>query len=90
MLSHKRKVEAEVKRNTDRQVLLSEAIASRILPILDNNIKPLMQWDFYPELFREEKEHYEKMQAQSNFESFKERRRKFAAQHNKARKEVDE
>lgn len=64
------------------QFLMADAIASRILPVVDENIKPLREWDVYPDLFKEEKERFDAAMEDAEFEKFKERRRRFAAEHN--------
>lgn len=40
-------------------------------------------WEYYPELFKEEMESYLKQKQEEEFESFKNKRRRFANQYNR-------
>lgn len=40
-------------------------------------------WDYYPSLYRKEKEAYEEYEKREELEQFKERRRQFAARYNR-------
>lgn len=43
----------------------------------------LQPWDYYPELFEEEKKDFEKMKEESELIEYKKARRRFAHEHNK-------
>ena len=60
-----------------------------ILPFLveklpDDYVKPQL-WDYYPDLFKHEKEIYENKLEEERFEEFKEGRRRYAEQLRKKR-----
>lgn len=75
---------ADLKKSIRMQFLLASLIPQYILR---NESDPVPQpWDYYPELFKEEKELYEKEAAEKEFEEFKERRRQYAAALNKQRR----
>lgn len=80
--SYQRKNRMEQKLAIDKMFTLADAIISRFLPILDQNIKPTLPWDVYPKLFSEEKKEYEQAMEEEEFEKFKAGRRRFAAEHN--------
>ena len=64
--------------------VLSLQIAQEIIPIITempNDFRKKQLWDFFPDLFVSEKEQYLKVQEAEEWEKFKERRRRFAAQH---------
>lgn len=78
------------KRKTDlKQSIRMQFLLASLIPqyILRNETDPVPQpWDYYPELFKEDKAVYEKAAAEKEFEDFKERRRQYAAALNKQRR----
>lgn len=78
------------RRKTDlKQSIRMQFLLASLIPqyILRNETDPVPQpWDYYPELFEEEKELYEKAAAEKELEEFKERRRQYAAALNKQRR----
>ena len=89
MESYRRTDKFMMKRNLILNKLLAEQIMHEILPLLvekvpDDYKKPEL-WDYYPELFKDEKEAYEKKLKDDEFEKFKEGRRRFAQYHNTKR-----
>lgn len=44
-------------------------------------------WEYYPELFREEEQHYVKKKACDELESYKEARKEYAAEFNRRRRQ---
>ena len=75
---------ADLKKSIRMQFLLASLIPQYILR--DEKDPVPQPWDYYPELFKEEKEIYEKAAAEKEFEDFKERRRQYAAALNKQRR----
>lgn len=54
----------------------------------DNDNRPEMKqvWDYYPNLFDEDRKHYERQQEQNELEEYKIRRKKFAERFNRKRR----
>ena len=87
--SYRRKYEIEAKQTLIFNKIQAEQIMHEILPLLaeklpDDYRKPQL-WDYYPDLFINEKEMFEKKQEEDKFEEFKEGRRRFAEQLRKKR-----
>ncbi len=81
--AYNRRREEDLKRSVRMQFLLASLIPQFLLR---DKTDPVPQpWDYYPELFKEEKEIYEKAAAEREFEDFKERRRRYAAALNRQR-----
>ena len=68
--------------------VLSDQIANKISKLFDNDneIEVKHIWDYFPSLFEKEKQIYEIEKEQEEFESFKEKRRKYAVYHNQRMK----
>lgn len=70
----------------DNQVLADQLIRGIDL-IINGSDKKEAQikqvWDYYPDLFEDEKEFYYEQKHEDEFESFKNRRKRFANQYNK-------
>ena len=60
-----------------KRFTLGEIVANRLAMLLpsDNDVPQLMPWDYYPQLFNEEKVQYENYKQQQELEDFKNRRR---------------
>lgn len=81
--SHVRQEKKERKLAVDQIFVLADAILSRFVSMIDEDSKPLLPWDMYPELFSEERQIYMDQRAEDEFEKFKEKRRRFAAEYNR-------
>lgn len=81
--TQKKKVE-ELKLDVLKLNVQAQQIAEYIAKTKDikNEMKLRNLWDYYPVLFAEEQESYEKEQEEKEFEEFKSRRMKFANRHN--------
>lgn len=62
--------------------MITDLMIERYAATKDKKVKISCPWDRYPDLFSEEKEIFEKAKAVSDLEEYKNRRRKFAQQHN--------
>lgn len=68
--------------------MLANLISERH-PLVDHKKqKPSMPWDYYPDLFTQEKQAWEQRQEEDELEAYKERRRQYIAEFNKRRREV--
>lgn len=87
--SHNRCVKQKVKQELIFNQILSIQIRQEILPLLVEKIpedyKILQLWDFFPELFKEEKQLYDETKQEKEFISFKEKRKAYAARINKSK-----
>lgn len=90
--SRNRTFELEEKRRIDGLFLLADAISSRISYLFsseENRVEPVRQWDVYPILFADEKKLHEDAMQDIEFEAYKEKRRKYAVEHNIRRKDAE-
>jgi len=89
--SYNRKKRQEMKQDLLFQQVLSIQIRQEIMPFLVEKIpddyKPKQLWDFFPELFEEEKKAYQSHREVEDLESLKEKRRLYASRVNKKMKE---
>lgn len=76
--SHNRQIKHEV----SMQFMFSEIILNRLGYEFDHNIKLLMPWDYYPQLFEENQREYEAEREKEEFLQFKEKRRMMMMCHN--------
>lgn len=79
------------KAKVDNLFLLADALASRISCIFspeESRQEPLRQWDAYPTLFEREKKEFEETKLDIELNAYKEKRMKFAVEHNQKRKEA--
>lgn len=80
----------EEKRRIDKIFTLAQVITRYMFP-KDENTKPPHPWDYYPDLFEEEKERYEKSEEDTELDDFKARRKAFYKRFNdQKRREVKE
>lgn len=74
----------EQKRNIDQLFVLAEVITRYITPA--KGVKePPHPWEYYPNLFADEKAKYEARQNDSEFQTYKENRRAYFKRFNEAR-----
>lgn len=88
--SHYRENERKRKQKIMDDFLLAEVIAHNVATLLfSESDKKVMQrpWDYYPSLFKKEKERYEEKERQIEFEEYKERRREYIAEFNRRRQQ---
>ncbi len=78
------------KREINDQFRLAELIANNVWSGFNKDVKRAMPWDYYPELFKEDKIHYEAQMKKAELEEYKEKRRAKAARFNQSRQEVIE
>ncbi len=91
--SYRRKEERKQKQIAIHNQNLADQLLRGISAIFSedsNNISIKEIWDYYPDLFIEEKKAYQQKQEQEEFERFKERRKQFAYQFNKKYEGDDE
>jgi hypothetical protein len=78
------------KREAKEEILrlfMLAAIINERHPMVDKEKQDFSApWDFYPELFEEERAFSEKQKEIEEFEAYKERRRQYAFNHNKRNK----
>lgn len=90
--SHRRREEYHRKANIDDNFKLAQLIGHKVGRIIfgkDWNVPEPLPWDFYPELFEQEKESYERMQnAPQDMELYKAQMVDFALSHNNKREAV--
>jgi len=61
-------------------------LANLLIPHSKMTDAPMrMPWEVYPDLFAREQEAYEEQQQAEDLEAYKERRRQYAAEHNRRR-----
>ena len=63
--------------------VLADQISSRVARLLDNKVEIKQIWDFFPNLFEEEKKQFEQEKEQDEFERYKLRKKQFANKVNK-------
>lgn len=79
----------QYQRRKKEKIILNNVLANTIIEGIaflfgeNQDRKPSMLWDYFPDLFAEEKKIFEIKQEQEQFEKFKEKRRNYAAMHNK-------
>ena len=87
--SYNRLYQQQLKQRIFEVQLQSVFIKQEILPLLveklPDDYHKIQVWDIYPDLFKEEKKSFEQEQEADEFEHFKEKRRRFAEQHNRKR-----
>jgi len=89
--SKNREYRRKEKAKIDNLFLLADALASRINHIFssaEDRQEPIRQWDVYPELFEKEKDVFEEAKNNLELNTYKEKRMKFAVEHNQKRKEA--
>ena len=86
MESYNRRETRRLKQTAMMQYNQAVMIAQQWANLKDKDFKPAEIWDFYPELFADEKKKYEEEQAAEEWEAFKERRREYAAAWNRRRR----
>lgn len=88
MESYARKTVAEKKEKVLMLFMLANLISERD-PLTDKEKnRPSFPWDYYPQLFKEDKEKYEEAKEANDFEEYKFLRKKAMIAHNKTRREV--
>lgn len=84
-MSYQRKEKLKQKQRATDNAILAQQIIQGIGVLFsekDSEIEIKQLWDYYPEVFEDEKKLYEKQKEIDDFEKFKEQRRKFAQRHN--------
>lgn len=84
-MSYQRKEKLKQKQRATDNAILAQQIIQGIGALFsekDSEIEIKQLWDYYPEIFEDEKKLYEKQKEIDDFEKFKEKRRKFAQRHN--------
>lgn len=84
-MSYQRKEKLKQKQRATDNAILAQQIIQGIGALFsekDSEIEIKQLWDYYPEIFDDEKKLYEKQKEIDDFEKFKEQRRKFAQRHN--------
>lgn len=84
-MSYHRKEKLKQKQRAIDNAILAQQIIQGIGALFsekDSEIETKQLWDYYPEVFEDEKKLYEKQKEIDDFEKFKEKRRKFAQRHN--------
>lgn len=80
MQSYRRRKQFEVKQQLINGFSLQEYNARYIATYLNSENKTPHPWDFFPDLFEEEKKSYEKYLAQEQTETARENRKAYAAE----------
>lgn len=86
--SHERQKIRQTKTKTVENCQLGYIISTNIGRMLNGEGKNMMPWDVLPELFAEEQKLFEQRREEEEFESYKQRKREYAAAVNKKRREV--
>lgn len=83
--SHIREENRKRKQKIIDDFIIAEATAVNIALLFskDKNAKQPKPWDYYKNLFKEEKAIYEKSEEERILEEYKEKRRTYIAEHNK-------
>lgn len=77
-------MERERKSRISDNCVLAEAIAANVTLLFDDVKKPFLKpWDFYPELFKEEQQIYEKEEEERQWQEYMEQRREYNAAFNR-------
>lgn len=85
MESFNRKKEQQLKENLLVKFFQAESIAEHVGVYLNSENKTRKLWDFFPDLFKDEKEAYEKATMEEEMEKAKENRRAYAREIKKRR-----
>lgn len=73
-----RRMQRERKNRISDNCVLAEAIAANVALLFDDSKKPFLKpWDFYPDLFKEEQQAYEKDEEERQWQEYMERRREY-------------
>lgn len=83
--SYNRRQRNEFKQKVIDDCRLGQIIAVNIGEGISGNDKVIKPWDLFPELFREEQEHYEQQRSEEQFNDYKQQRREYAAMMNARR-----
>lgn len=86
--SQERKREKDLKTKTLENCQLGYIVAGNISRFMNQNVNAIKPWDIYPELFEEEKKLYEIKREKDDLETYKQRKREYAAMVNAKRREV--
>lgn len=81
--SYGRRMKQEKKQEINMCFLLADIIAGRVFAEKKEDIP--QPWDYYPELFKEEKNIFEEEKEKQRFEEYKEQRRKYVEEFNRRR-----
>lgn len=85
MESHTRRMIRKKREEVAMFFMLADIISQRH-PMVDKEKNPVSYpWDYYPELFKEDKEWNEKQKSENEFEDYKSKRRRAMIEHNRAR-----
>lgn len=77
-------MERERKSRISDNCVLAETIAANVALLFDDGKKPFLKpWDFYPELFKEEQQIYEKDEEERQWQEYMEQRREYNAAFNR-------
>ena len=77
-------MQRERKSRISDNCVLAEAIAANVTLLFDDGKKPFLKaWDFYPELFKEEQQIYEKEEEERQWQEYMEQRREYNAAFNR-------
>lgn len=86
MENYNRRRERELKEDLSKRFFQAESIAEHVGMYLNSQNKARKLWDFFPELFEDEKKAYEKAVAKEELEKAKENRRAYAQEIKRRRK----
>lgn len=80
--SFERTYSREAKEKISLTFLLSKLVIEQYASASDKKIKPPKPWDYYPELFKEEKITFRAAEKAEELEDYKVKRKAFAQKHN--------
>lgn len=85
ILSFKRRRDRELKQQLINGFVFAQNTAELIGTYLHKENKARHPWDFFPQMFAEEKKLYEAAQEKQQIETARENRKAYAAEHNRRR-----
>lgn len=85
MESHFRHEKQDVKWKVSHGFIVAEVIARYLCREEKDDVPHV--WEYYPSLFEEEQNRYEKWKEQRDFEEYKEKRRQYVAEYNRRRRQ---
>lgn len=85
MESHFRQEKQDVKWKVSEDFIAAEVIARYLCREEKDDVPHA--WEYYPSLFEEEQNRYEKWKEQREFEEYKEKRRQYVAEYNRRRRQ---
>lgn len=87
--SFERKKKMQAKEDISKQFMLSHLIGEHLRALFDKEVIFSKPWDYYPELYQQEKESFEKEKKEIEWEVYKEKRMAFMNEHNKRWKQKE-